>query len=125
MAQKSANTHEIFWIYEVAINPGKFDDFVAVAHDIMATIEEEPGTVEYRYSMDAKGTVCHIYERYRDSKGLLAHAANFGRVYAERFMAACTPSRFSIYGEPDAEAAAALTRYGAVLYSNIVRPTEC
>ena len=124
MDKKSPRPSEIFWIYEVAITPGKLDDFISVAHDLMATMEQEPGTLEYRYSLNADRTVCHIYERYRDSEGLLAHAENFGRAYSERFMQACAPSRFSVYGIPRDDAKALLGQYGAAFFSNIVQPGQ-
>ena len=123
MSKKLAPPEEIFWIYEVAINPGKTAEFVSVARDLMATMEDEPGTVEYRYSLNADGSICHIYERYRDSDGLIAHADNFGRAFSERFAEACNPSRLSVYGAPDDRVRSILDQYGAAFLSNIIRPS--
>src|SRR5262245_13997901 len=101
MSKKLPPPEEIFWNYEVEIYTGKNEEFVSLARDLMASMEDEPGTVEYRYSLNANGSMCHIYERYRDSDGLIAHADNFGRAFSERFTEACSPSRFSVYGAPD------------------------
>ena len=123
MSKKFPPPEEIFWIYEVKINPGKTEEFVSVARGLMATMEDEPGTVEYRYSLNADRSICHIYERYRDSDGLIAHADNFGRAFSERFAEACSPSRFSVYGAPDDRVRSILHQYGATFLSNIIRPT--
>lgn len=124
VTKKSPPSTELFWIYEVDIVPGQLAAFTAVARDIMATMEQEPGSLEYRYALNADETTCHIYERYRDSAGLLAHAEMFGRTYAERFMEACTPSRFSVYGTPDDEAKGILAQYGAQFFAQIVQPAD-
>jgi quinol monooxygenase YgiN len=123
MSKKFPAPEEVFWIYEVAINPGKTEDFVSLARDLMATMEDEPGTVEYRYSLNADKSICHIYERYRDSDGLIAHADNFGRAFSERFTETCSPSRFSVYGAPDDRVRSILDQYGAAFLSNIIRPS--
>ena len=124
MTRKSPQSGEMFWIYEVAITPEKLGDFLSVARDLMAAMEQEPGTLEYRYSMNAENTICHIYERYRDSAGLIAHAKNFGRTFAERFTKACSPLRFSVYGVPSDDAETLLGQYGAAFFSSIITPCQ-
>src|ERR1700759_1198101 len=103
MSKKPPQPDEAFWRLEVDIKPGKLIDFLSVAHDLMTTMDEEPGTLDYEYYLNDDKTVCHIHERYRDSAGLVTHASKFGLVYSERFMAACTPTRFIVYGEPNAD----------------------
>jgi quinol monooxygenase YgiN len=112
MYKKPPQPDEAFWRLEVKINPGKLQDFLSVARDLMATMDQEPGTLGYGYYLSDDKTVCHIHEHYRDSVGLAAHAENFGRVFAERFMAACTPTHFNVYGQPNAAAKAILAQYG-------------
>ena len=123
MSKKFPPSEEIFWIYEVKINPGKTEEFIFVARDLMAAMEDEQGTVEFRYSLNADQSICHIYERYRDSDGLIAHADNFGRAISERFAEACSPSRFSVYGAPDDRVRSILHQYRATFLSNIIGPT--
>jgi quinol monooxygenase YgiN len=110
---------EISWQYEVEIVPGKLDDFISVARGLFATMDQEPGTLDYNYYLSPDNTVCHIYEHYRDSDSLVAHADNFRNVFAERFMAACTPKRLSVYGTPSDPVKAVLAQYGAVFFSTI------
>lgn len=115
----AAPTSEIFWCYEVAIVPGKLEDFCAVARDIMAMSGKESGTVDFEWCLNPDNTVCHIFERYRDSEALFTHAESFGRLYAERFMEACRPTRFDIYGSPSDAAKAVLAQYKPTYFSKI------
>jgi quinol monooxygenase YgiN len=112
MSKKPTQPDEAFWRLEVEIKPGKLEDFLSVARDLMDTMDEEPGTLDYEYYLSADKTVCHIHERYRDSEALITHAENFGRVFSERFMQACSPTRFNVYGAPNDTAKAVLAQYG-------------
>jgi len=100
-------SNQVYWLLEVAILPGKLDDFRAVARDLIASTEPEPGTLDYEWNLNEDHTICHIFERYRDSEAMIEHVEGFGR-FAERFMKACRPTRFAVYGNPSDEAKAAL-----------------
>jgi quinol monooxygenase YgiN len=107
---------EISWVLEVEIVPGQADHFRAVAADLIASSRTESGTLAYEWYVNEAGTICHIYERYRDPIAVLTHVERFGR-FAERFMQACRPVRFSVYGTPDEEVKAALADLHPVYYS--------
>jgi hypothetical protein len=77
------------------------------------TTREEPGTQGYEWFLTGDGRTCHINERYADSDAVMAHLGNFGSHFAERFLACFEPTSFSVYGEPSAEARAALDGFGA------------
>ncbi len=107
---------QIYWLLEVAIQPGKLEDFRAVAQALIASSESEPGTLGYEYYLNADNTVCHIYERYKDSSAVLAHDKSFAP-FAERFLQVCTPTRFHLYGKPSEEVKAALAGLNPVYFS--------
>ena len=109
---------QISWLLEVEILPGKLDDFRAVARDLIANTESETGTLDYEYSLSPDNKFAHIFERYADSAATIEHVKGFGN-FAARFMAACRPIRFSIYGKPSAEAKAALADLGPVYFSEL------
>jgi quinol monooxygenase YgiN len=100
-------SENISWILQVAIHPGKLEDFRSVAKDLVAKTESESGTLDYEWNLSEDQTVCHIFERYRDSEALLTHVQSFGN-FAQRFMEACHPTRFHVYGKPSEAAKAAL-----------------
>jgi quinol monooxygenase YgiN len=108
---------EISWVLEVEIVPGQIENFRAVAGDLIASARKEPGTLAYEWHVNEAGTLCHIYERYRDSAAGLIHVQSFGP-FADRFLQACRPVRFSVYGTPSEEVKAALADFGPVYYSS-------
>jgi quinol monooxygenase YgiN len=109
-------SEQIYWILQVAIHPGKLDNFRAVARDLIASTELEPGTLGYEWALSDDETICHIYERYKNADALVAHVQGFG-AFAERFMQACRPTRFHVYGTPTDEVKAALADLGPVYFS--------
>jgi quinol monooxygenase YgiN len=109
---------EISWILEVEILPGQVDNFRAVAADLIASTQPEPGTLSYEWHLNEGGTACHIFERYKDSAALIAHVQGFGK-FAERFMQACRPVRFSVYGKLSEEAQAILADFHPAHYSTL------
>jgi len=106
----------VSFVLEVEILPGQLENFRAVAKDLIASTEKEPGTLAYEWNLSADGTTCHICERYRDSAALLTHGQNFSP-FAERFLGACRPVRLSLYGSPSAEVKAALADFQPAIYS--------
>jgi len=88
---------QIYWLLEVAIHPGKLDAFRSVANDLIAKTKSEPGTLGYQWNLSEDETVCHIYERYQNAEAVLTHVESFG-AFAKRFMEACHPTRFHVYG---------------------------
>jgi len=111
-------SEQISWLLEVAIHPGKLDAFRAVAADLIAATEKEPGTLSYEWSLNADQTACHIFERYRNTEALLAHMNTFGP-HAERFFAAAQPERFHVYGAPSDAVKAALADLHPVYCASI------
>jgi len=109
-------SNQISWILQVAIHPGKLEDFRAVARDLIAKTELETGTLDYEWNLSEDGTICHIFERYQDADALVTHVESFG-AFAKRFMEACHPTRFHVYGTPTDEVKAALADLGPVYFS--------
>ncbi len=106
---------QIYWVLELSIKPGEADGFKALINEMVeATRADEPDTLIYQYSFSADGATCHIHERYADSAASMTHLASFGANFADRFLAAAEPTRFTVYGNPSAELREALGAFGAV-----------
>jgi len=87
---------------ELNIQEGKGAELPALIEDMVkATLENEPGTLDYQWSTSSDGTVCHIFERYVDSDGVMVHLGAFGVRFAARFTEILSPTRFVIYGSPN------------------------
>ena len=111
-------SEEIYWLLEVAILPGQLENFRAVARDLIVATKPEPGTLGYEWNLNNDGTVCHIYERYKNADALVTHVQSFG-VFAKRFMEACHPTRFHVYGKPKKAVEAALADLQPIYYSHL------
>lgn len=104
--------NEVYWLLELAIQPGKRSEFHQLMSDMIdVTQANEPDTLNYEWSVSSDETVCHIYERYQDSAAVLIHLSTFGTHFADRFFALLTPTRFVIYGSPSAELKQALSGF--------------
>jgi quinol monooxygenase YgiN len=111
-------SNHVSWLLEVAILPGKLDDFRAVARDLIASTEPEPGTFDYEWNLNTDNTVCHIFERYRDSEAMIKHVEGFHR-FAERFLKSCRPTRFDVYGNPSEAAKAMLADLNPTYFNTL------
>jgi quinol monooxygenase YgiN len=99
----------VYWLIEVAIKPGEFDNFNAVMKEMIEdTRSNEPNTLNYEWAITEDNQSCHIYERYSDSAAAMTHLKAFGEKFAERFMAAVAVTRLVVYGTPNHEVKEAL-----------------
>jgi quinol monooxygenase YgiN len=121
MSQQQTDTtrspDETFWRIEVEILPGKLDEFRSIVQELIASSRLEPGTLDYDWYFNADNTVCHTYERYRDSAAVIAHGTTFGAVFAERFVKACRQIGLDVYGSPNDEARAILNNYNPTYFA--------
>ena len=105
---------QVFWMLELDIKPGQLDALRALMQEMVAATEaNEPGTINYEWFLSEDETKCHIYERYIDSAAVMVHLAAFGQHFAERFLGALQPTRFTVYGNPSGQVREALAAFGA------------
>ena len=109
---------EISWLLVVEIQPGQLDNFRALARDLVASTQTEPGTLAYEWNLNADETVCHIYERYQNADAVLTHVQSFG-TFAARFMEASNPTRFHVYGPVNDAVKEALADLQPVYFSDL------
>ena len=112
-------SNTVSWNLQLAVRDGHLDDARELTKEMISATLEEPGTETYEWFLSDDGKSCHIYERYADSEAVLAHLGNFGSNFAERFLTCFEPTSFSVYGEPSAEARAALDGFGAAYLGNL------
>ncbi len=104
----------VYWVLELVVKSGEADNFKALMNEMVETTRaNEPDTLNYEWTLSADGATCHIYERYADSAATMTHLASFGANFADRFLAAVEPTRFTVYGNPSAEVREALGAFGA------------
>ena len=108
---------EVFWRIEVEVLPGKLQEFHALVRELIASSEQEPGTLEYDWFFDAENKVCHTYERYQDSAAVAQHTRTFGAQFAERFTNCCRQIGLDVCGNPNETAKTLLGQYGANFFT--------
>lgn len=106
-------SNTISWNLQLSVRDGHEKDVSELMNDMVTATGWEAGTEGYEWFLSTDGKVCHINERYADSEAVIVHLSNFGSKFAERFLACFEPTSFSVYGEPSAEARAALDGFGA------------
>ena len=104
---------QVYWMLELDVQAGNEVDFRTLMDEMVAaTLANEPGALNYEWSVSEDGRVCHIFERYVDSDATMVHLANFGQTYAARFMELLSPTRFTLYGSPSQQVKDALAGFG-------------
>ena len=106
-------SNTISWNLQMSVRESRLNDARDLMSEMVAGTEQKPGTEGYEWFLSRDGKTCHINERYADSEAVMVHLANFGSKFADRFLACFEPTSLSVYGEPSAEARAALDGLGA------------
>lgn len=84
----------IIWTVEATITDRLALD--AVMAEMVAAVSEEEGTTHYEWTLGNDETSLHVYERYRDADAARAHLQTWAK-YADRFLAAASVTRFTVF----------------------------
>lgn len=103
----------VSWNLQMSVHEGRLNDARDLMKEMVAATEQEAGAQGYEWFLSRDGKTCHINERYADSAAAMVHLGNFGSKFADRFLTCFEPTSLSVYGEPSAEARAALDGFGA------------
>ena len=90
-----------------------------MAEMVDTTQTNEPGAINYEWTIAEDNATIHIYERYADSEATMVHLGAFGEKFAERFMSQVDPTRFDVYGNPNDQVKEALSGLGPVYMTPI------
>jgi quinol monooxygenase YgiN len=110
---------QVHFLVELTIQDGKFDSFEAIAQEMIAHTQHEPGALCYEWCLSADRKRCRIIETYSDSEAVLAHIQ--GPAVQEgvpKLLESSNLNRFEVYGDPGPQAAAILAGIGAEIFSN-------
>jgi quinol monooxygenase YgiN len=94
------NTDHVSWLFELKLEPGALDDWRELMQEMVASTLDEPGTLDYEWSISEDGTICHIWERYADSDATMVHNRMFDDKFAPRFTQLSTATRLVVFGNP-------------------------
>ena len=99
------------WLLELEIRDGQKDNFDSLMKEMISSTQEEPGALDFEWSVSENKKSCHLFERYADSSAVMNHLATFGQKFADRFFAMLKPVRFTVYGAPGDDVKKALADF--------------
>ena len=105
------------FVVSLTIHPGQFESFDAVAREMTALTQMEPGTLAYDWYLSPDRTLCRLYESYVDGSAAIAHMT--GRVVQEllpKLLGCSAITGFDVYGDAGPVAAQMLTGAGATIF---------
>lgn len=91
------NEH-IVWVVQGTVKSGQKEDFLALMREMLISVETEPGTLNYEWTLGADGHSLHVYERYADEAAAFAHLGTWAK-YQDRFVALVDITGFTIFSE--------------------------
>ena len=112
-------SENVYWLIELAVSPGRFEDLKILVAALLASNREKIGFLTYGVSISDDRQVCHIYERFQDSAAIMNHRQSIGPKYADRFFEILKPTRFVIYGTPSAEVKDAVAPFNPVYMTTL------
>lgn len=108
------HTDEISWQVELAVKPGRLDDFRTLTRDMVEHTKSEHGVLVYERFISEDGKVVYVYERYENSNSAVAHLQAFGKKFGERFVDMVERRRFLVFGKPNHALKEILDPLGAI-----------
>ncbi|MCC3305452.1 putative quinol monooxygenase [Sneathiella sp. HT1-7] len=113
-------TGHVYWMFDLAIKDGEYEKFEALMKEMVeATEANEPGALNYEWSVSEDKKTCHILERYVDSAATMVHMGNFGKNFGRRFMEVLKPNSITLYGDPSEEVVKAFSAMGPVIMNSV------
>lgn len=104
----------IEWVLEMDVRDGQDDHVQPLLEDmIKAARVDEPRTLHCEFYMSDDRRSCTALERYADNAAVMAHFAQFGGRFAERFTQLFIPARLTVYGPANVSVMMALAGFGA------------
>ena len=116
----SNNTDDVYWLITAAIKDGQLENVKSINKELVsATLENEPMTLSYDWSVSEDGKICYFFEWYDNSEAVMIHTASFGEKFAERLLGMIEIQKFEVFGNPNEEATKALSEFGASFHKSI------
>ncbi len=91
---------EVAWLVELSVHTGALETVQALMAEMVTSARGEAGNLGYAWYVSADVRTVAMYERYADDAAVLAHQAKFAARFAERFLGAMTPTRYTVFGAP-------------------------
>ncbi len=112
-------TSHIRVVVDINIHERKFAEFEAVARQMVAVSETEPGTLAYHFVLSADRKLCRLVEGYADAAAITAHFNGPAvQQLVPKMMQVATATRMEIYGDPGPQVAGMAAAFGAEVFTS-------
>ena len=88
----------VIWTVEGVIKDGQRTALETLMKEMVETVQPEPGTTHYEWTLGQDGKSLHVYERYANAEATRAHLVTWGK-FAERFMALVEVTCFTVFSD--------------------------
>jgi len=100
----------IYWTLDLEVREGKSGELKTLMKEMVdATKANEPGTLNYEWTVSDDNRRVTLYERYADSAAAVIHLKTFMKSFAQPFMTCLEPKRLVTHGTPSDELKKMLT----------------
>ncbi len=112
------STDRIRLLVAFDIHEGKFSEFEAIAKQMIAVSEKEPGTIAYNFVLSADRKRSRLVEGYRDAAALATHFQGPAvQQFVPQLLRVVTPTLMEFYGDPGPEVTAMAKSFSAVVFT--------
>lgn len=112
------STGRIRLLVDFNIHDGKFAEFEAIAKNMVAVSEQEPGTIAYHFVLGADRKRCRLVEGYADAAAITTHFAGSAvQQFVPQMLQVATVTRMEIYGDPGRQVASMAAAFGAQIFA--------
>jgi len=95
---------QVYWVLDLEIREGKLDEAKALGKEMSdATKANEPGTLNYEWTIGDDNRRVTVFERFADSAAAALHLGAFMKNFAPRFMECFEPKNLVTHGSPSDE----------------------
>src|SRR5262249_39891407 len=110
-----SSTHVSLWV-ELAIKPGRLDEFEKLTGEMVAATRAERGVVAYQRFISGDRRTAYVHERYEDSEAAVAHLRKFAATFGKRYSSMVERKRFVVFGQPSDALRTLLDEYDATYH---------
>ena len=111
-------TGRIRVLVDINIREGKLAEVEAIALQMVAVSENEPGTLAYHFVLSADRTRARLVEGYSDVAAITAHFNGPAvQQLVPQLLQVASPARMEIYGDPGPQVTAMAAALGAEIFT--------
>ena len=112
------STKRIRLLVGLDIHEGKFSEFEAIAKQMVAVSEREPGTLAYHFVLSADRKRCRLVEGYTDIAAITAHFQGPAvQQFVPQLLKVASPTLMEFYGDPGPEVTAMAAAFNAAIFA--------